>query len=176
MKLLNNYVNLQIKWENRLKNSVSKKMNVTLDGTDFKIREPQPFNRKWYSHKFNGPGIRYEIGLSIVEGDIVWASGGFPCGEWNDLSIAKELYVSYARKEKTLADKGYRLKPFFKQPSNAIEKKLLARHETLNGRIKEFAILGNRFRHPLQKHPSVFHAVVNVIQVSISTGELLFEL
>lgn len=151
-------------------------MNVTLDGTDFRIREPKPFNKKWYSHKFRGPGTRYELGLSLVEGDIVWASVGFPCREWNDLAIAKDLYVSYARKEITLADKGYILKPFFKQPSNAIEKKLLAQHETVNGRIKEFAILGNRFRHPLKKHPTVFHAVVNIIQVSVSNGEQLFEL
>lgn len=89
--LLNNYLHLQVKWENRFKNSESKNMHVSLDGTDFEIREPIPFNKKWYSHKFKGPGIRYELSLSIVEGDIVWASGGFPCGEWNDLAIAKDL-------------------------------------------------------------------------------------
>lgn len=167
---------LQVKWENRFKNSGSKKMNVSLDGTDFPIREQTPFDKKWYSHKLKGPGVRYELGLSIVEGDIVWASGGFPCGEWNDLAIAKDLYLSYARKEITLADKGYRKKPYFKQASNALESKILARHETLNGRLKEFSILGNRFRNSVKKHPSVFHAVVNVVQVSISNGEKLFDL
>lgn len=78
-------------------------MHVSLDGTDFRIREPQPFNKKWYSHKFKGPGIRYEIGISIVEGDIVWAVGGVPCGEWSDLKIAKFLYVKYAEKEKNFS-------------------------------------------------------------------------
>lgn len=80
------------------------------------------------------------------------------------------------KKKKTLADRGYRMKRFFKQPSNELEKRVLARHETLNGRIKEFAILRNRFRNNLKKHPKVFHAVVNVIQVSISNGEQLFDL
>lgn len=156
--------------------SASENMNVSLDGTDFSIREPKPFNTKWFSHKFNGSGIRYEIGISIVEGDIVWASGGFPCGEWSDLKISKDLYLNYSRKETTSADKGYRLKIFFKQPTNAVERKILARHETLNGRIKEFSILSNRFRNALKKHPKVFHAVVNVIQVSISNGESLFNI
>jgi len=147
-----------VKWENRLKNSNSN-MHVSLDGTDYRIREPQPFNRKWYSHKFKGPGIRYEIGISIVEGEIVWASGGFPCGQWTDLKIAKDVYLRYARNEITLADKGYRFRNFFKQPSNVMEKRILARHETLNGRLKQFSILSNRFRHSLKKRPSVFHAL-----------------
>lgn len=151
-------------------------MHVSLDGTDFRINEPTPFDKKWYSHKFKAAGVRYEIAISIVMGDIVWASGGFPCGEWPDLKIAKDLYLQYASDEVTLADKGYRFQPYFKQPSNAMEKRILARHETLNGRVKEFAILSNRFRNSLKKHPMVFHAVTNVIQVSISDGERLFDL
>lgn len=151
-------------------------MHVSLDGTDFRINEPTPFNKKWFSHKFKSAGIRYEIGISIVMGEIVWASGGFPCGEWPDLKIAKDLYLKYASNEVTLADKGYRLNNFFKNPSNAKQKRILARHETFNGRLKEFAILNNRFRNSLKKHPMVFHALTNVLQVSISNGERLFEL
>ncbi len=158
-----------------MKNSVGS-MHVSLDGTDFRIQEQTPFNKKWYSHKFKGPGIRYEIGISIVKADIVWASGGMPCGEWSDLKIAKDSYVHFARREKTLADKGYRLKPYFKQPTTAREKKILARHEALNGRLKEFSILSNRFRNSLKKHPIVFHAIVNTVQISLSSGERLFEL
>ncbi len=88
-------------------------MHVSLDGTDFRIQEPQPFNKKWFSHKFKAAGIRYEIGLSIGNGDIVWASGGVPSGEWPDVKIAKDLYLHYASRELTLADKGYRYKNFF---------------------------------------------------------------
>lgn len=44
-----------------------------VDGTDCTIREPTVFNKKrWYSHKFNGPGVRYEIGLSILSGSFIW--------------------------------------------------------------------------------------------------------
>ena len=31
---------------------------VTVDGTDFRIKEPQPFDSKWLSEKFNGPGVK----------------------------------------------------------------------------------------------------------------------
>lgn len=138
--------------------------------------EPQPFNKKWFSHKFKSAGLRYEIGISIFGGDIVWASGGLPCGEWPDLKIAKEAYLHFAANKITLADKGYRLTGKFKQPENAFEKRVLARHETLNGKLKEFNILVERFRHPLHKHPSVFHAVINIVQVAIMNGETLFEI
>lgn len=135
-----------------------------------------PFNKKWYSHKFKGPGIRYEIGICIQSGEIVWASGGFPCGDWPDIRIARDLYVNFSQDEITLADKGYRGLNNFKIASNQTEKRILARHETMNGRLKNFEILNVRFRHPLPKHPRVFHACTNIIQISITNGENLFEL
>lgn len=168
----------KVDWENR-RNGVQNPYNnmfVSLDGTDFRIFEQTPFNKKWFSHKFKGPGLRYEIGISIHSGDIVWASGGVPCGLYPDIKLAKELYVHFAENEVTLADKGYRDQNYFKNPENPFEKRILARHETLNGKLKNFAILSDRYRHPLKKHPIVFHACVNIVQVLINEGENLFNL
>lgn len=64
-------------------------MHVSLDGTDFRIYEPTPFSKRWFSHKFKAAAIRYEIGISIGQGNIVWAAGGYPAGDWPDLKIAK---------------------------------------------------------------------------------------
>lgn len=129
------------------------------------------------SHKFKSAGIRYEIGVSIGGRDVVWASGGLPCGRWPDIKIAKDLYVhNLNRNEITLADKGYRDRTYFKTPSNLFEKRVLARHETLNGRLKQFEALNSRFRHPIKKHPKVFHACINILQVSIENGEKLFQI
>jgi len=47
----------------------------------------------WFSHKFNGPGLRYEVGLCIQTGDCVWIHGPFPCGTWPDLRIARDAIV-----------------------------------------------------------------------------------
>ena len=71
--------------------------------------EPSPFSPKWFSHKFRGPGIRYELALCIRTGDIVWAYGGFPCGEWPDLKLARDLFAVLGLREgeKAIADRGY---------------------------------------------------------------------
>lgn len=55
---------------------------MTVDGTDFCIEEQRLFNREWYSsHKFNGPAVRYEIGVCIQETRwIVWVNGPFKAG------------------------------------------------------------------------------------------------
>ena len=68
---------------------------VSLDGIHCcPIQEPSPFSAKWYSHKFHGPGITYEVGLNIRRGVIVfWAYGGYPCGEYPDLKLARQLYT-----------------------------------------------------------------------------------
>ena len=55
-------------------------IRMSINGTDCHVMEPQPFNEKWYSHKFKGPGIRYEVGVAL-NGPIVWIHGRFPCGE-----------------------------------------------------------------------------------------------
>lgn len=79
-------------------------------------------------------------------------------------------------REVTLTDKGYRYQNIFKQPTNATENRLFSRHETVNGRLKQFEILNTRFRHPLKKHPMVFHACVNLTNIAINCGEKLFEI
>ena len=62
---------------------------ITVDGTNFQIQEPIPFNPKWYSRKFKGPGLRYEVAVCIKTGWIVWVNGQFPAGEWPDRKIAQ---------------------------------------------------------------------------------------
>lgn len=170
---------LQIIFENRFNMSVAgQTAYVSLDGVDFKIDEPKPFSRLWYSHKFK-PGLRYEIGLNIRAGHIVWSFGGYPCGEFPDLKLSKELYVPSVKKgEKTLADQGYKDSNFFILPNirnKLAHSRIMGRHETVNKRIRHFLILKKTFRHDRAKHPMVFHAVVNITQIVLENGEPLFE-
>ena len=61
-----------------------------------------------------------------------------------------------------------------------IEKNLFARirarPQTLFGRMKNFSILKNKFRHNLQKHADCIYAVKNLLELGIENGELLFEI
>lgn len=72
---------LQINWSDRLVNTVDfiEKYKCSVDGSDFRIKEPTPFSSKWYSRKFHGPVVRYKIDLSICKGCIVWVYGPFSC-------------------------------------------------------------------------------------------------
>ena len=53
---------------------------MLVDGTDFRIEEPSPFLSSWYSHKFHGPGLRYEVVVAIDSRDILTVNGLFRPG------------------------------------------------------------------------------------------------
>lgn len=153
-----------------------------MDGTDFRIYEPSPFDAKWYSHKFKGPGVRYEVGVCIATGHIVWIHGPFPCGSWPDLRIFRDsMQFALDDGELALADGGYRGCRSCETPSglNDFDQKMKAdaraRHETVNRRFKHFFVLGHRFRHPLSRHSACFRAVANLTQLMIQNGEPLFD-
>jgi hypothetical protein len=67
---------------------------ITVDGTNFWIYEPMPFDRKWYSHKINGPAVRYKVGICIKTGWIVWINGPFPAGK--GLTLTSLVLGSFA--------------------------------------------------------------------------------
>jgi hypothetical protein len=99
----------QIRFENRFRGDTFQKCLVTVDGVDFQIEEPTPFSTAWYSHKFHGPGLRYELAVSISTGDIVAFNGPFPCGAFPDLKIFRSrLKQELGQGEKVVADRGYK--------------------------------------------------------------------
>jgi hypothetical protein len=177
------YISIQIDFGKRFKGSHPQATSFTsIDGTDCPIHEPTPFDPKWYSHKINGPGVRYEIALCIKSGEIVWAFGGLPCGEYPDLKLARVRFTSELRAgEKAVADRTYRDDTYFINPYNdpesaAIQKDIMARHETVNKRLKQFNALPNFIRHDIVKHKLCFYAVCNITQLMLLNGEPLYEL
>jgi hypothetical protein len=81
---------------------------ATIDGVDFQIPEPIPFDSKWYSHNFVSPGLRYKIGVCIKTGKLVSFNGPFECGSWPDLKIFRSrLKGMLSVGEKVIADRGY---------------------------------------------------------------------
>jgi len=81
---------MKIIWENRFMNNNGSISLITLDGTDFRTCKTMPFDRKWFLHKFKGPGLCYKVGICIQTGWIVWIHGPFPPGCWPDIKIAWE--------------------------------------------------------------------------------------
>lgn len=166
-------------------NARTHNLYCSLDGVDFPIQEPRVdgrVQRMYYSHNLNRSGLRYGIGLSIATGDIVWAYGGYPCGEYPDLLLAWEAYLpSIDDGEMTVSDNGYQDPNYFIFPrmfpgSAQHQKEILSRHETINSRLKQFNVLKEPFRGLLDTHTNCFHAVVNIVQVMIDCGENLYQL
>lgn len=172
----------QIKWSSRKYTRSWNNCYTSVDGTDFRLQEPAPFDTKWYSHKFNSASMRYEVAVSL-NGDIVWCHGPFPAGSWPDDEIFKAGMVNLLdKKELTVTDRGYRhskcrTSPVIKNnQQSTIFKRIRARHEILNRRLKHFHILSSTFRHIPEKHSTCFFAVANIVQESINRGQRLFDI
>ena len=163
---------------------------ITVDGTDFQIQEPgtdddvEGFDSKWYSIKFKAAGVRYEVGVSLYNSSIAWLKGPFPCGEYPDDKIFG-LFLSnkLKKKEKVIADKGYRSFPLQctcpKVEDSQRKKKIMSRarnrQETVNKRFKQYGVLRKIFRHHRSKHKACFYAVAVVTQLTIVEDEPLMK-
>ena len=71
----------KIVWENRKLRDMGNDCFVSVDGVDFEITEPYPYERvwskRWFTPKFKGPGVRYEVAICILTGEIVNATNFF---------------------------------------------------------------------------------------------------
>ena len=167
------YIYVQIKWENRLRKDKGRSCKTYHDGVDCRINSPAkkdkkkgkyPFDECWYGHKFKKAGLRYGIATCIQTGEIVLVQGPFPAGAWPDQKIYTQHVVpKLSPGEKVEADRGYR-HPTIRRPENfdcRSEKKakgaVAGRHETINGRLKNFASLDERYRHDIKEHKYYFY-------------------
>lgn len=171
---------------------------LTVDGIHFRVYEPKhptySKNTKYYSHKFQSAGLDYEIAISIFEAKVVWINGPFRAGQ-NDKAVFKAGLLQKMRDEKAsrgpnggdvlgVADKGYKgvAKEFISHSSSRdspevreFKSRALSRHENFNGRLTNFAVLKQEFRHNLEMHPICFEAVVVICQYHLDNGSSLLE-
>ena len=175
---------LQIVWENRFKSDVGNDCLMTVDGTDFRIPE---HGKVFYSHKFKKSGLRYEVGLCIATGDIVWLNGPYECGRWPDISIFRDSLLSHlAPAERIEADDhGYfgehplhvKCPAGFANPESTLfmQQRARNRQETVNKRFKDWGLLKQVYRHEIAGHGVAFRAIAVITQLAINGGEALFE-
>lgn len=152
---------------------------ASIDGVHFRILEPSPFDKNYFSHKIKTAALAYEIGIGLKSGHIVWKFGGYPAGQYPDLKLSREFYVHQVMPgELTLADKGYNDGTTYFITPNATNpighKFIMSRHETVNKRIRQFKVLYNTFRHNMDKHKKCFDSVVNITALVIKFEEPLF--
>ena len=157
---------------------------MSVDGTDYKINTPSPASTKWFSFKIRHAGLRYEVGLNIQTGDIVWTNGPFPAGEWTDIRIfLSDLAPKLGPGEKVEADLGYRgwadkvEDPTICIPNTEemvyMKSMVRARHEMVNARLKTFNALKYAWRHDRSHHGLTFRCIVIMVQLNLESGGAL---
>ena len=149
-----------------------------------------PINHKkgkqWYSHKFKGSALRYELATNIQTGDIVHMNGPFLPGLMNDITIFRMGLKQKLEKagEKCEADAGYKGEintirtpdVFISSKDMRAKARARARHETVNGRVKEFKCISEKYRHvSVKKHEKFFRSAVALTQILFNLGEKPFQ-
>ncbi len=156
---------------------------------------------KWYSHKFNGPGVSFEVVTDPVEGKIRWINGPEPASI-HDLTFLRggkkgqtkkwkksSLYFHLPKFARLIGDSAYEGQldkvSTTKDAHKPATKKLFARmksmQETCFKRFKDFKVLNGSFRHgkntedKLAKIKSSFEAVAVLLQYDFENGARLFE-
>jgi hypothetical protein len=158
---------------------------MSVDGTDCPVMEPWPFDKKWYSEKLNGPGVKYEVGVCIKTGEIVWFKGPFVASKNDSTIFIEDLANRLCDNEGVEVDAGYKghnkLKSKMVSISRAQRKQKSAvrsRHEIINSRLKQFSVLNYPFRHlnlgsedMMFKHGICFGAIAVITHLKMQAGE-----
>ena len=166
----------QIVFENRKVNP-DHDTHLSVDCTDTPVQQK---GRQFASHKFaKKSGLRYEVAVGIMSGEIKWINGGFPCGQFNDLTIYRASLATmldpqerYEADDGYAADGPYRAKVpsamFNPEEARAYQKRVQGRRKQINTRLKTFSILYSVYRHDLPQHGYVFRAVSVILQLMTS--------
>jgi hypothetical protein len=103
----------QIVFESRLgTHDVLNDCMMTVDGTDFRIPQKGAAMKgnAFASHKYAGKSaLRYELGVDILAGNLVWIQGPYPAGKYTDIEIFNKVLRNFLEPgERVEADEGYR--------------------------------------------------------------------
>jgi hypothetical protein len=158
---------------------------MTIDGTNFRIYQKGKAAKgnSFTSHKYAGKlALRYELGISILAGNLVWIQGPYPTGKYTDIKIFNSV-LQYCLKpgKRVKADNGYvGHTDKIKCPDNtcnpvenlAMQGRARSCQEMLNGWLKNWGILVKVYRHDITAHGTVIHACAVITQLCIDHGPL----
>ncbi len=71
---------------------------MTVDGTDFRIPQKGIATKgnAFASHKSAGKSaLRYELGVDILAGNLVWIQGPYPAGKYTDIKIFNKVLRNF---------------------------------------------------------------------------------
>eukprot|EP00536_Pseudo-nitzschia_multiseries_P018369 jgi/Psemu1/55253/gm1.55253_g len=120
-----------------------------------------------YSHKLNGPGIKYKVGVCLKTGWIVRINGPF-VGSANDATIFKERLSTLLQDDEGVeVDWGYKGDDKMKLPDMGMTSK--------QRKMKANARAQHETAEMMQKHGMCFNAVAVITQLKFASGETTFD-
>ena len=173
---------------------------MTVDGTHLVTLEPGseevPKDSSYFSFKHHAAGFNYEVGIHLFESRCIWLSGPHKAGVYNDAKMFKECGLRDKLRlagKKAIGDEGYQGFPNEISTANTLDSeevqefKIRARqrHEVYNGKLTQFAVIGEKFRcknnpndlyDAAEKLQMVFEAVNVLVQYKMQAGEPLFDI
>ena len=179
----------KIKWDPKFDEPNSGVYIMTVDGTDFRCWERKTatlnIDKSFCSVKFKHAALKYLVGVSVHEPKCVWIYGPSRGGEHDMTMMQKSGILKKVKKGKlVIVDRGFIKKkekdklswpnPMDSKEVNNFKSRARLRHETFNGRLKEFGILYETFRHDYGLHQFAFEAVVVIVQYQMDNGSPIF--
>jgi len=165
---------------------------ISVDGVQFRLDELRKDpSARWCSYKFKSCGLVYEIAISVYYNKVVWLQGPYHAADGD-----REIYKTKLRKKMLetpgklcIADRGYKYdegknttlsirNSLDTEAVKAFKRRVRARHENFNARIKAFEVLNVAFRAKTdrcQKHKHAFLAVCVLVQYDMENGFPLME-
>ncbi len=151
----------QINFDRRFEGNMGNDCLMTFGSTNFCVQQkglPKKENA-FTSHKNAGKSaLRYELGISILGGDLVWIQGPYPAGKYTNIIIFNKVLTNFLKPgERVEANDGYPgHADKIKCPKNdanlmenlAMQGRAKAWHERFNRRLKIWGILSQVFCHP----------------------------
>ena len=81
---------------------------MRIDGTDCRIPQQGPAQKgnHFSLHKFSGKcALWYELGVDILQGDLVWIEGPYPADKYTDINIFRRTLIHHLEPfERVVAD------------------------------------------------------------------------
>ncbi len=162
---------------------------ISVDGTDVRIPQQGPAipGNPFSLFKFKGRcRLWYKIGGGILAGNILWVNEPYAAGKYFDINFFCSGLAHWLDEYKRVeVDDGYIGEAPQKvecpgctsnpTENQAMQTRVQSRHESLNRRLKNWAILMSLYCHDLMEHGKVFWAIAVITQISINVGGKLFE-
>ncbi len=103
---------MQIVFESRLgAHNVLNDCTMTVDSTDFRVPQKGVATKgnPFASHKCVGKSaLRYELGVDILAGNLVWIQGPYPAGKYTDIKNFNKILRNFLEPgERVEANEGY---------------------------------------------------------------------